>query len=387
MFLEHSLHTMALLSFAVDACTVIESRCKEYMHACMRVLHLIFVLLRCVHDALGSVIQRPLDVSEKLIIKGSGTLTTQIHACLGPACTFIPPIWARTGTLQTSLFDAIYGPGIATRFRSFVSGSMHSSTLSITNPNSHRLTWVQRPGDAMMPIVALFHGLGFSGDESYLVSWPKICKEHGVSCAIFVRKQTNAYIDFPCCFNDVESHLACLTEISVDYPENPIVLVGYSSGGLHAMGLVLDKRMRVQEAMANVKGIVTVSSCFDVNNLQRKLHSDSLLDYIMGYLVGNKGEPYTKHYMYNAHNPVYNEMSLLKRVKDVPIPCVLIHSLDDPFYDVVFEHSVLEKTCVDNANICIITSKTGGHVSWITNKYDSLLDILLPKVIMQLLAL
>ena len=246
------------------------------------------------------------------------------------------------------------------------------------------------------PIVVLFHGLTGSLHSSYIQGMMHRLEREGYTsvlmhfrgCYYITNKLPRSYHS-----GDTSDAMEWISDVSKNYPSNPIYAVGYSLGGN-----MLLKLLGECGKTSLIKKAVSVSAPMDLEissstmnrgfsklyqyHLMRDLKLTLLKKYKyhdMKSLIGidEEGVKRLKTFLefddiytapihgFDSANDYYKKASSKQYLKDIATDTLIIHSLDDPFMTA----KVLPSKDEISSHVNLEVYPHGGHVGFISESF------------------
>ena len=278
-------------------------------------------------------------------------------------------------------------------FRKDISLNLENGIFNLSDGDFIEYSWCNKPTSPNTPIVLLLHGLEGSVNSPYIRGMMKTFEIHNISSVImhfrgcgiednlFAKSYHSGQI------SDVQEFIQYIKNT---YPKNDLCAVGYSMGGN-----ILLKLLASYKHNSPIKKAISVSAPLLLDNSLKTINkgfSKIYQSYLLNNLKIHLKKKYKKHdiqklinfkeenikniksiwefddiYTSKIHGfetaqNYYNISSSKQYLKDITIPTLLIHALDDPFMtkEILPNNEDLPK------NIQLQVSKNGGHVGFIS---------------------
>ncbi|UPW19173.1 hydrolase [Agarivorans sp. TSD2052] len=241
---------------------------------------------------------------------------------------------------------------------------------------------------AQQPIVVVFHGLEGSVHSPYAKGILHACNQQGWravvmhfrGCSGKPNKLWRGYHS-----GEIGDATACLTYLQQQYPEAPLLALGYSLGGNMLVNYLAKTPSSPLKAAVIVSPPLNLAACSE--QLQRgfsKVYQHHLLSRMKNNLcqkISHTSQAplqekqvqtwrnfveFDDHYTAKAHGfssaaDYYQRCSGLPLLKDIQLPTLVIHAADDPFMD----HRVIPNKEQLGQAVEYRLSRTGGHVGFV----------------------
>jgi predicted alpha/beta-fold hydrolase len=256
--------------------------------------------------------------------------------------------------------------------------------------------WHNRKPNDTRPIVVIFHGLAGSVKSPYVIGVMKALEKKGFAsvlmhfrgCGRDANLKPRAYHS-----GDTADAKAFIEHLHKSYPFSSLYAVGFSIGGNMLLKLLGEwEEKSLLKSAVSVSAPLNLSICADTiekgfaKNYQNYLlqplkksllqkyewfEMEALLNMSQEEVANIKtirefDEKYTaKIHGFKGSQDYYAKCSAKQFLKNIKIPTLIIHALDDPFMTV----EILPKSDEVSKFITLEISKYGGHVGFVTGTF------------------
>ena len=298
---------------------------------------------------------------------------------------FNPPFYFSNKHIQT-LYPAI--------FRKVPSINIEKEIFELSDGDFIECAWCEKPTlTSNSPIVLLFHGLEGSYKSPYIKGIMLALKKVGLSsvivhfrgCGDKENRKARAYNS-----GDTSDAKEYLSHLKILYPNNSLHAIGYSMGGNVLLKLVAE-----YGDYSPLKSAISISapmqlniSADTINKGFSRIYQYHLLKSLKQTLI----KKYDKHQMedlinfkkenikdiksiwefdeiytskidgFSTASNYYKLSSSKQYLKNITIPTLIIHSLDDPF----MSKDILPSKEELSSSIKLEVYKNGGHVGFVS---------------------
>lgn len=285
-----------------------------------------------------------------------------------------PPVWARTGHLQTIISHLIASPPLSQK------GEVH--VVKLSDGDELYATYYKGEKDV---IVYLFHGLGGSTDSNYIQRTAILSRELGYH--VFIVNHRGCGIGAGKAVNPYHSGRAEDLSAMISYGKNLFsthkhVAVGFSLSANALLLLSAQIRGKCQPDLAiAVNAPINLEKAADLllKGINKIYDKRFLLD-LEKYLLENRPQDigdykktknlkdfdnrYTAPFGgFKNREDYYQQCSAKQFLNQINIPTVIISAMDDPFVNI---SDYLEAQYSDQVILHI--EKFGGHIGYLQKK-------------------
>jgi hypothetical protein len=293
------------------------------------------------------------------------------------------------GILKNKQLQTLYAP----LFRKQAQPQVKAEIFGLSDGDFVECFWHKEKPTDNRPIVTLFHGLAGSFDSPYIQGVMRALDKRGfASVLMHFRGCSGKENRLPRSYHsgDTADAKAWITYLNKKYPNNPLHTVGYSIGGN-----MLLKLLGEEQEKTPLRSAVSVSAPMDlditakaINRGFAKLYQQYLLKPLKIELlkkfdkfdmedllhidrdrvkkiktIEEFDELYTAPINgFNSAKDYYTQCSAKQYLKDIRIPTLIIHALDDPF---MTEEILPSKEDKVSKSVVFKLSKHGGHVGFV----------------------
>jgi predicted alpha/beta-fold hydrolase len=293
------------------------------------------------------------------------------------------------GILKNRHIQTLYAP----LFRKQPTQKVKEERFQLNDGDFIDCFWHEEQPCDHRPIVTLFHGLAGSFDSPYIQGVMRALKKRGFSSVLMHFRGCSGEPNLlPRAYHsgDTADAIAWIDYLNVKYPNNPLHAVGYSIGGNMLLKLLGEEQEKTPLTSA-----ISVSAPMDlaitakaINRGFSKLYQQHLLKPLKASLLEKferfEMEPLLKidkeevkaiktieefDELYTAPingfksaKDYYIQCSSKQFLKDIAIPTLIIHALDDPFMTKEILPSKEDKV---SKTVTFKISKQGGHVGFV----------------------
>ena len=300
---------------------------------------------------------------------------------------FKPPLLLRNQHLQT-----LY----ATLFRQQSTPKVEIESFTLADGDFIECYWYHQKPTDNRPIVTLFHGLAGSFKSPYIIGVMKALERRGFASVLMHFRGCSGKPNLlPRAYHsgDTADARAWLDYLKVNYKESRLYAVGYSIGGN-----MLLKLLGEDKKSTPLKSAIAISAPMDlhitaktINQGFSKRYQSHLLEPLKKSLLQKYAqfdmekliqlskedvsqietiEEFDEKYTapingFLSASDYYTRCSAKQFLKDIEIPTLIIHALDDPFMtpDVLPQPRELSK------QVELKIFKYGGHVGFVTGNF------------------
>ena len=296
------------------------------------------------------------------------------------------------GILKNRHIQTLYAP----LFRKQPQPKVEAEIFELNDGDFVECFWHNQKPTDNRPIVTLFHGLAGSFDSPYIQGVMRALDKRGfASVLMHFRGCSGKENRLPRSYHsgDTADAKAWIDYLKEKYPDSPLHAVGYSIGGNMLLKLLGEEQRKTPLLSA-----VSVSAPMDlaitakaINRGFSKLYQQHLLKPLKVELlkkfdkfdmesllkidtnrvkkiktIEEFDELYTAPINgFDSAKDYYSKCSAKQFLKNIAIPTLIIHSLDDPF---MTPEILPSKEAKVSKNVQFKVSKHGGHVGFVGEK-------------------
>jgi len=250
------------------------------------------------------------------------------------------------------------------------------------------LDWLKRESPASTPTIVVVPGICSHSESHYIRGLAQMSVDHGFRVVIFHARGC-ASIKTPKLFTygDTSDLKQSIQHIHKLIPESPLFGIGLSLGGNMLCKYVGEASS--SEETQYLRGAMSVSQGYDalkgVNMLKEAKFYDRHVASKLTGLVNKHADVFKdvidvpsileiksvqdfdlqftcKLNGYEDLQNYYKEHSCISLLPKISVPIMLLNSLDDPLVPAPLIPYQLPQ---ENSNVLLVTTKTGGHISWV----------------------
>ncbi|WP_428611624.1 hydrolase [Shewanella sp.] len=295
--------------------------------------------------------------------------------------TFTPPWWARNPHVQT----------ILPVLRKVDKPSLIRQRLELEDGDFIDLDWLAKPAPSE-PIVVIVHGLEGSADSHYARRLLSRLSQDGVSalvhhhrsCSGVTNRLARSYHS-----GDTQDLHTTLSMLKRDYPNSPLLAVGYSLGGnvlakyqgeqgadsLVERAVVISAPLQLGACATRLKrGFSKVYQSYLIKQLQQKVRDKLAMETLSAQMPVTPAEvdSLTTFHLFDDRitaplhgftgvEDYYHRASGLPYLSQVAKPTLVIHAKDDPF----MTDEVIPSQEALSPQVTYELHQQGGHVGFI----------------------
>ncbi|MEE2822503.1 MAG: alpha/beta fold hydrolase [Acidobacteriota bacterium] len=299
--------------------------------------------------------------------------------------SFHPPFWLR-GAFQQTLFGSVVSRDFSWGWKHF-----QEHFIDLECGTCVRLAGIWK--NPSLPTVVVLHGTGGSRNSTYMKGLSHKAYREGWNAVLPDLYNTNQFVESPKVFHSGSSREveAVLQQVVERYRVEEMYLVGVSMGGNILLKLLGEWGSSCPD---QVRSAAVISPLVDLNaswkvlekssnyifqhhmvtNLKKRVQKDlPNLDRFVDQKAWSRIRTFRQFDdLYTA--PLagfsdaldyYDKASALPYLKDICLPTLLIHALDDPLLPA--DPFVSSEVC-SNPSLCVVLTQQGGHVGFVEKR-------------------